>query len=144
MAKGLKRSLRRTQGATTFVRTVTLTAANIIAMNGAPVEVVPAQGANRLIVVDSIIFKMNRTATAFTGGGAISFKFAGGATVSPTIAATVVTTGGAGTEYSQLDKLEAALTPVPNAALQITNATGAFAAGTGTAEVTVTYTVVTS
>ncbi|MCI0391687.1 MAG: hypothetical protein MOB07_23325 [Acidobacteria bacterium] len=144
MAKGLKRSLKRTQGATTFTRVTVLSAANIIGMFAAPFEIVPAQGANKFIVVESIIFKMIRTATAFTLGGALSFKFAAGATVSPTIAATVVTTGGAGTEYSHLDKLEAALIPVANAGLQITNATAAFATGTGTAEVTVTYNVITA
>lgn len=144
MSKGLKRSLRRTREPRVFEITASLTAANIIAMNGAPVEVIPAQGANKFVIVESVLFKMTRTSTAFTGGGAVSLKYSGGATITNTIAATVVTTGGAGIEYAHIGPVLTSLTPAGNTAIQITNATGAFATGTGTAEVYIKYRVVTA
>jgi hypothetical protein len=107
-------------------------------MNGTPVEVIPAPGVGKSIVVEAVLFRMTRTATAFTGGGAINLKYSDGATlVSGAIAAAVVTTGGAGTEIAASPG--AAAPTRENLAVQITNATAAFAAGTGTAEVTVFY-----
>lgn len=125
--------------------TVALTAANIIAMGTTPVSLIAAPGAGKIIIVDHILFKMVRTATAFTGGGALEFRYtdASGVKITADIAAAVVTTGGAGTEYNAVAGVAASITPVANAAIVITNATAAFAAGTGTATVTLQYRTVT-
>jgi hypothetical protein len=127
------------------VARVNLSAANIIAMNGAPISLIPAPGAGRAIVIEEIIFKMVRTATAFTGGGAVEFRYTNGAgaQVTGTLAATVVTTAGAGTTYNKLLGVEASLVPAANAPVVITNATAPFAAGTGAALVEIRYKVVT-
>lgn len=125
---------------TLFQVRVALSAAEIIAMNATPKILIPAPGAGKAIVVDNVLFKMNRTATAFTGGGALSIQYtSGGADVAATIAASVVTTGGAGTEYNNVRGQEATLTPTQNTSIEITNATAAFATGTGTAEVIIDY-----
>ena len=122
---------------------VNLTAAQIIAMNATPVSLIAAPGAGMAIIVDNITFKMVTTATAFTGGGAVEFRYtnAAGAKVTADIAAAVVTAG-AGTSFTNVKGIEASLTPVANAAIVITNATAAFAAGTGTAVVSIDYHVV--
>jgi len=125
---------------------VPLTAAQLIAMYATPVLVVPAVS-NKAIVVDSVEFIITRTATAFTGGGVVSVQYnstanGGGTSVqASTIAATVVT-GAAGTTYST--RPPATLSDVATASingigLYISNATAAFATGTGTAVVKVTY-----
>lgn len=130
-----------------LVRTVQvpLTAANIIAMGTTPVSLIAAPGSGKITIIESIVFKMVRTATAFTGGGALEFRYtdASGAKVSADIAAAVVTTGGAGTEYNSVAGVTTSLTPVVNAAIVIRNPTAAFAAGTGTATVTIKYRIVT-
>lgn len=123
--------------------TVNLTAAQIIAMNATPVSLIAAPGAGMAIIVDNITLKMVTTATGFTGGGALEFRYtnASGAKVSADIAAAVVTAG-AGTSFTNVRGVTTSLTPVANAAIVITNATAAFAAGTGTAVVTIQYHVV--
>jgi hypothetical protein len=129
---------------------ITLTAAQIIAMYTTPVLVVPAVS-NKAIVVDSVEFIMTRTATAFTGGGVVSVQYkataagAGTSVQASTFAATVVTTAGAGVSYST--RPPATLSAVATAdingiPLYVSNQTGVFAAGTGTARVRVTYRIV--
>lgn len=123
--------------------TVTLTAAQLIAMGTTPVSLIAAPGAGKCIIVDNITFKMVTTATAFTGGGAVEFRYtdASGTKVSADIAAAVITAG-AGTSFTNVRGIEASLTGTANAAVVIRNATAAFAAGTGTATLTIDYHVV--
>lgn len=125
---------------------VALSAANLQAMYATPVLVVPAVS-NKAIVVDSVEFIMTRTATAYTGGGVVSVQYAntangGGTSVqASTIAATVVT-GAAGTTYSTRPPAtlsDVATASIKGIGLYISNATAAFATGTGTAVVRVTY-----
>ena len=123
--------------------TVNLTAAQIIAMNATPVALIAAPGSGAAIIVDNITFKMVTTATAFTGGGAVEFRYTNGSgtKVTADVAAAVVTAG-AGTSFTNVRGIEASLTATANAAIVVTNATAAFAAGTGTAVVTIDYHVV--
>lgn len=120
--------------------TVNLTAAQLIAMGTTPVSIVAAPGAGKCTVVDNITFKMTTTATAFTGGGAVEFRYtnASGTKVTADIAAAVITAG-AGTSFTNVRGIEASLTCTANAAVVITNADAAFAAGTGTAVITIDY-----
>lgn len=122
---------------------VALTAAQIIAMGTTPVSLIAAPGAGKAIIVDDITFKMVTTATAFTGGGAVEFRYtdASGAKVSADVAAAVVTAG-AGTSFTNVRGIEASLTAVANAAIVVRNPTAAFAAGTGTAVVSIDYHIV--
>lgn len=121
--------------------TVSLSAANLIAMYGAPVQLLAAPGAGKSIVVSKVLFTITRTSTAFTGGGAAIVQY--GATVNgggtqaldSTLASTVIT-GAAGTTESVRNGAiisDLASTSIQNAGLYISNATAAFAAGTGTA-----------
>ena len=118
---------------------VALSAADIIAMNGAPITLIPAPGAGKAIVVDNVSFVMTRTATQFTNGGALSFQYpTGPVAATATIAATVVT-GAAGVVVQNVKGIEASLAATVNEAIQITNASAAFATGTGTAVVEINY-----
>lgn len=123
--------------------TVNLTAAQIIAMGTTPVSLIAAPGAGLCIIVDNITFKMVTTATAFTGGGAVEFRYtdASGTKVTADVAAAVITAA-AGTSFTNVRGIEASLTGTANAAVVIRNATAAFAAGTGTASLVIEYHVV--
>ena len=72
-----------------------LTAAQIIAMYAAPIEVVPAVS-GKAIFVESVEFDITRTSTQFTGGGVVNLQLANtangaGTKVHADIAASVVT-----------------------------------------------------
>ena len=124
--------------------TVALNAADIIGMNASPVELVEAPGAGKALVFLGLVANVTRTATGFTGGGAVSAKYAGGADVMATIAASVLT-GAAGQTISRripADLSDLAVAAVENKALVLTNADAPFADGTGSAEITVFYATV--
>ena len=123
---------------------VSLTSAQILALNATPVTLVPAQGAGRTIIVDEILLEMTRTATAYANGGALEFRYTNGsgAKVTADIAASVVTTGGAGVELNHVGGVVSSLTPVANAPIVIDNATAAFITGTGTARIRVRFRVI--
>jgi hypothetical protein len=123
---------------------VPLTAAQIIAMGTTPVTLIAAPGAGKVIIVDNITFKMVRTATAFTGGGDVEFRYtnASGDKVTADVAEALIDTAGAATAFANVRGVEASITPVANAAIVITNATAPFAAGTGSAQVVIEYHIV--
>jgi len=128
------------------VATVVVTAANLIGMKAAPVSILPAPGAGKLIIVDAIAFQFKNGATQFTGGGALSFVYHRTAVTPHTgsIAATVLQAAAADVQYLGPNTTGALdLQSAINLGLDITNATAAFAAGNGTAIVTVWYSVVT-
>ncbi len=140
-------SLKNEQQGYPITVEVPLTAAQLIAMYATPVLVVSA-ASNKSIVVDSVEFIMTRTATAFTGGGVVNVQYkatangAGTSVQASDIAATVVTTAGAAKTYTTRPPASlsaVASTDIENTALYISNKTAAFATGTGTAVVRVTY-----
>ncbi len=131
---------------TPITQVVALTAANLQAMYATPVLVVPAVS-NKAIVVNSVEFVITRTATAFTSGGVVAVQYnstangAGTSVQSSTIAASVVT-GAAGTTYTVRPPAtlsDIATASIKGIGLYISNATAAFATGTGTAVLRVTY-----
>ena len=128
--------------------TVNLTAAQIIAMYTTPVVVVPAV-TGKAIFVKSVEFDITRTATAFTSGGVVNVQYdstanGAGTKTHSDIAATVVT-GAAGetrTYRIPLVQSDIAVASIEGIGLYISNASGVFATGTGTATVTVLYTLI--
>lgn len=120
---------------------VAVSSADILALNATPKVLVAAPGAGRIIIVSRYTVKMVRTATPYANGGALEFRYtnASGAKVGADIAASVVTTGGAGTEYNTVGGVVSSLTPVANAAIVMDNATAAFITGTGTMIVEIDY-----
>lgn len=123
---------------------VPLTAQNILDMFGAPVTLIATPGANKAIVVHSLVFEMKRTATAFANGGNVSIEYAAGQDVIAVIA-TAVVTGAAGTTLSRriiADFSDVALADIEADVLRITNAGAAFTDGTGTADVHIWYSII--
>lgn len=127
-----------------YIERIEISSADILAANATPKVLVTAPGAGRIVIVDRIILKMVRTATVYANGGALEFRYtnASGAKVAADIAASVVTTGGAGTEFNTVAGVVTSLTPVANAAVVMDNATAAFITGTGTAVIEIQYRIV--
>jgi hypothetical protein len=135
-------------GSSQFAIQVTLTAAQLIAMYAAPVAIILALAAGSGIAVDQAVFQMKATATAFTGGGIVTLQYgvtahgAGTLVHAGSVPAAVVTAG-AGSSLTNLGPAAAANgTTVPTdgttaSGIYISNATAPFAAGTGTAIVTI-------
>jgi hypothetical protein len=123
-------------------RTVNLTAAQIIGMFATPVSLVAAPGANKALVIDKILLRSRRTATAFTGGGALSIHYhVTTTTVIATPAATLIT-GAAGTQdilFGPDTSDPNGITLPENEGLDLTNLLAAFAAGTGTLSAYIWY-----
>lgn len=125
--------------------TVSLTAAQIIAMYTTPVAIIPAI-TGKAIIIDSMEFDITRTSTAFTGGGVVAVQYdstanGAGTATTATIAATVVT-GAAGrtiTSRIPVNLSDVASASIVGIGLYISNQTAVFAAGTGTATVKVKY-----
>lgn len=123
---------------------IPISSADILGLNATPKTLIPAPGANKVIVVEHILLKMITTATAYANGGALEFRYtnAAGAKVTADIAAAVVTAG-AGTSYTGVAGVTTSLTMVANAPIVVDNATAAFITGTGTAVATVRVRIVT-
>jgi hypothetical protein len=117
--------------------TVDITSANILAMNGTPVEVLATQGADTAIEFISGVLIYDYDTAQYGGGGDVTLEYSGGAAVSTTIAA-ANSFGATGDKVFSFMRLNAAggYTMPVNTGLDITNATGAFtqpgsAAGVG-------------
>ncbi len=130
---------------------VALTAANMLAMNGAPVLVMAAPGANRAILVRnwSLTMSTGPGPVVYANGGAIGLEYTNtaalaGTLASATIPATVLTTGtpnnlgyaGQPAAFGIASALKA------NAPLYISNDTAAFINGDGTVLLTIDYRIV--
>ena len=122
---------------------VTLTAAQIMAMFGAAVSILPAPAAGQVLVVDQFIVQMKPGATQFTGGGAVSFQYHGTTIVphSANIPAATITSAAA--SENVVPPPTGVIQPPTATGIDITNATGAFAAGNGSMIVTVFYSIIT-
>lgn len=117
--------------------TGTLTAANIAAMNGAPVTLIAAAGAGKVIVVDEIEFFHDYAVAAYTSGGDVTIEYETSGLDINVFDEALVT---AAADDNWLVKpltytstastaSHASLTANANKAVLITNATGAFATG---------------
>lgn len=123
---------------------VSISSADILALNATPKTLIQAQGSGKVVIVESILLKMVTTATQYANGGALEFRYtnASGAKVTADIAAAVVTAAAA-TSYTSVAGVTTSLTDVANAAIICDNATAAFITGTGTAVATIKWRCVT-
>jgi hypothetical protein len=131
--------------ATAQIATVTLTAAQVKALNTTPRTLVAAPGAGKVIVVDRIFGETLGATAAFTGANALEFRYTNGSgtKVSADLPASLINAGDGVTVLGTVGGIEAALVPVANAAIvafvPVANPGGATAAGTIT--LTVVYRV---
>lgn len=133
-------------GATIF-KTVTITAANIDAMFGAAVLVIPAPGANLGIFIENVVYSTNFVSTDPTAGGSIYLAYGstGAGTVwACTPTASSLLTGGQDRVAAQIgitgNVANEATTPnVSNKGVYITNDTSAFTGGDSTMTIFIKY-----
>jgi len=130
-----------------LIRTVTvpLTAAQINGMYAAPVLVL-AGVTGKSIFVDSVEFRIARTATQFAGGGTACVQYdstvQGAGTATTAVIAAAVITAGAGTTVTHRIPVvlsDVATTAIEGKGLYFSNLSGAFTTGTGTASLIVRY-----
>lgn len=129
--------------------TVSLTAAQIIAMYTTPVQLIAAPGSGKLVLIDSILWDIAFGTMQFTAGGAIQAQYgntthgAGPAASGSIAAATLngVAASGFVANSSGAATLNAPAT-VENTAVYISNATQAFATGDSTVNLYVRYRIV--
>lgn len=118
--------------------TGTLSRANLLAMNGTPVELIAAPGAGKLIIVDEIEFFHDYDTAAYTGGGVVVIEHGDGTDIVQ--AAASVVTGASDKNYLIKPSVYALdgstgtgvgldFTASVNQNVRITNATAAFANG---------------
>jgi hypothetical protein len=121
---------------------VTLTSAQVIAMNATPVQILPAPGANLVYhVVGPIGVQVKPGGTQFSGGGVVTLVYTGGS-INPHASSIPAATINSATASNNLLPVQSAvIQPPSNTGLSITNATGAFSAGTGSVVITVRFIV---
>ena len=127
---------------------ITLTSAQILALQTGAITLIAAPGAGLMIVPLYVLIRLIGGTQYTDAGGAVSFSVG---TMSQALAANTVFTGpsGAGSRSQQSIAFAGTSTAGSpptneNAALTISKATNNFAAGTGTCHITVYYTVETT
>jgi hypothetical protein len=135
----------------TFAKTATvsLTSANITGMYATPVSVLAAPGAGKINIIDSVQWDYAYSTAQYTAGGLITLQYgsnahAGGTVVTTGIAAATFNGLAAnGQLYDTAAPWGAANTVCENAAVYVSNATQAFASGSGTVTLYIRYRTVT-
>lgn len=122
---------------------VNLASADILAMYATPVQLIAAPGAGKNIIVHKFMLTMTTTSTQYASGGVVAPQIGntnhgGGTLTTATIAASVVNAT-AGTTYTTV--IPVSYTGTANAGLFISNQTGAFTTGTGTAVCDIWYSI---
>jgi hypothetical protein len=132
----------RVGGVNIGVAQTSLTAAQIISLNSAPIVVVPACGAGRVAIPIGIDIQITRTSTAFANGGVLELRYtdASGALMIATIPAAFVT-GAAGVAYVSVNAVVTTATPIVNSPLVLCANGADFITGTGTMKVRTRFSV---
>ena len=127
---------------------VDFTAAQWNGMYAAPVQLVAAPGANKIIVVDRVVLDMTFVAAQYANGGVVAAQYdstvhGAGAPASATIAAATINGYAASTGIMVAGAMSSvAFTNMVNKGLFLSNDTGAFTTGDGTWKVHVWYHIV--
>lgn len=130
--------------------TVALTAAQINGMYATPVQLLPAPGAGKLIIIDSIIWDVAFVSAQYAAGGAISAQYGNtihgaGPAASATLAAATLNSVAASSflgEAGSSTVLDVTKTASLNTAVFISNATAAFTTGDSTVNLYIRYRIV--
>jgi len=127
------------------VATVTLSAADIQALNGSPKSLVAAPGSGKLLVIEKVLVQFKHTATNYLAGGTVSAVYTGQTTAltAALLASVILANADSITALGALAAGANGQTLLANTGLSLYNAGSEFTTGTGTAVVTLWYAVVT-
>jgi hypothetical protein len=131
--------------------TVALTAAQVNGMYATPVQLLPAPGAGKLIIIDSILWDIAFVSAQYAAGGAIAAQYGNtvhgaGPAASGTLAAATlngVAASGYLSNAGSAGLLNVAASASLNTAIYLSNATAAFTTGDSTVNLYVKYRIVT-
>jgi hypothetical protein len=131
--------------------TVSLTAAQVNGMYAAPVQLIAAPGAGKLILIDSILWDIAFVSASYAAGGAIQAQYGNtvhgaGPQASASIAAATLNAVAADSflaNGSGALTLAAAESGSENTAVFLSNATGAFTTGDSTVTLYIRYRILT-
>ena len=128
---------------------VNMTAAQWNGMYATPVQLVAAPGANKMVLVNKVAINLLFGTTQFTGGGVVGLQYGASAHLAGNLASVTEAaadfTGAAASTMFRLGgglNTGALLSNAANAAVSISNQTGAFATGDSTFKVQVWYSVI--
>jgi hypothetical protein len=126
---------------------VALTSAQIKAMYATPVLIVPAPASSQLVVLNQISFTYLYSTAQYTAGGAIGLEWGNvahlaGDAASDTLAAATFNGYAASNNFILTPDNTDTLAHTLGLGVYLSNATGAFATGSGTLLVNVSYSVV--
>lgn len=126
---------------------VTLTAAQVLAMYAAPIQLIAAPAAGTSIFVAECMIRVLPTATQFAAGGVVAPQYAntvhGGGTLATSTVAAATINGATQVDTQCAPVGQATGLAVPTATgLFISNATAAFTTGTGTVRVVIWYQII--
>lgn len=131
--------------------TVALSAAQVNGMYAAPVQLIAAPGAGKLILIDSILWDIAFVSAQYAAGGAIAAQYGNtvhgaGPAASGTLAAASlngVAASGYLSNAGSAGLLNVTATASENTAVYLSNASGAFTTGDSTVNLYVRYRIVT-
>ena len=124
------------------VRRITLTSAQILALNSTAVTLIIAHALS-IIVVEGIAARLNFNSTAYEGTNNLEFRYtnASGAKITADLSSTFLNSSS--TAYRHVLGIEAELTPVINSAIVVTVPVANPTTGNSTLDLVIKYRVVT-
>ena len=122
---------------------VTVTSTQIKALHTSPVTLIPAKGANSIIIVDGIAAKLIYNTAAYTGSNPIAFTYTNASGTAVTAAMGSTFLNGSSTSYDFVRGIITEFSPTANAPIVASVASANPAAGNSTLIFVINYRVVT-
>jgi hypothetical protein len=123
---------------------VTVTTAQVLALNTTPIALVAAPGAGKIVLIEEITCKLVFNSIAYTGSNALEFRYTDGSGAKVTAdMPSAFLNSASGTNYQTVKSVVTTLTPVANAAVVVFVPTANPGAGNSDLAFKIKYRVVT-